>query len=308
MGNIAKRLNIRLSGKCSCNCDHCTMRDLPPVKDLPFDVAVRIAGEQYAAGCREIVIMREASQWADLPEFISVLRDIGYSLIQMQTNGRIFSERDSAEKMVGCGLTHVEVNVFAARKASGDAVMRVPGAQLQVLSGIRNELELGIGVLVVVPVLKSNLGELNMLVRLLASLQVSNIQFNFPRPVFSEDRWRLDNLPRLAEASVAAEAAMRLAALLGMSVSSEAFPFCHLAPQFRRGPDSDEDFSRHVIVDLHISHADAGVQRRQGRPYAEICQACAVKSACPVTWAAYQDLFGTSELWALKSAEEELRR
>gem|GEM_PF-5796091 len=302
----AKRLNIRLGRHCNCNCDHCTMRDIPAMEDLSYEGAVNIATEKFAEGCREIVIMREPSLWDSLPDFIRTLKEIGYELIQMQTNGRVFAERNYAKFMAESGLTHAEINVFAARSATGDAVMQVPGAQLQVLAGIRNLLECGVNVLTVVPVLKSNLSELNLLVRLLASMNVRNIQFNFPRPVYAEERWWLDNLPRLSEASRVVRPAMKLADSLGLAVSSEAFPFCHLNPQFRSGPDADENFSRHVIVDLHISHADAGIQRRHGRPYAEVCASCAAAASCPVTWRAYQEIYGADELRALKSLDEEL--
>jgi hypothetical protein len=186
--------------------------------------------------------------------------------------------------------------LLAAVEPLHDELSGRPGALRGVLAAIQAITRARRQLLITVPVLRRNLRALGAIAALARKLGATRIQFAFPRPVELRDRVVTEPLPRLAPAAAAVRAAARLAAQLGMAVSTEAFPLCHLPPELHGAPDATEDFARHRVDDLHLLHESFADARRSQRPEPPPCRSCSARARCPKTWALYLELFGSDEL------------
>ena len=150
--------------------------------------------------------------------------------------------------------------------------------------------------LVTVPVLRQNLRSLATTVAFAKHLGATRVQFNFPRPVELPGRVVTDAVPRLAHAALAVRQAAKVAAQQGVRVTTEAFPLCVLPEELHGSPDATEDWARHRVDDLHLTHDALDAVRATQRPEPPPCRGCSARERCPKTWALYLELFGSDEL------------
>jgi hypothetical protein len=139
------------------------------------------------------------------------------------------------------------------------------------------------------------------MVELVAKLGLARVQLNFTRPVRIDNQWRTHVLAPLDQATPHIRAALRQARALGLAASTEAVPLCHLDPEDHPAAETARDFIDVRVVDLHRRHESFADHHRQVRPLAPQCAECTLAQVCPTTWAAYQQLFGTSELRPIRA-------
>ena len=292
------RLMLRLGTECNSGCAHCTVADVPADQTRTPEQALREIVEGRRRGCDELVIMRgEPTLRPELAKLAAAAKRLGYRLIQIQTNGRMLSYLPYLERLIQAGVNFYEVSLFGATAETHDAISADVGAYDQTLAGLRHlAARPALGHLVTVGVLAANLHELVACTELIAELGLRRVQFNFTRPVRIDGRWRQEVLARLDDAGPAIREALARAHALGIQGSTEAVPLCQLDPDSRAAAETARDFVDVQVVDLHRRHASFANHHRQVRPHAPQCGRCALAKVCPTTWAAYQELFGTSEL------------
>jgi len=296
----AGRLMLRLTTRCNNRCAHCTVADIAhhPDKAPKQALAEIIAAKK--TGCRELVFMRgEPTLRKDLVPLSRRARDMGYSVIQLQTNGRVLSYEKYLRMFLDAGINFFEVSLYGHTPALHNLVARAEGAFEQTAAGIRNLARLSCDFLVNVPVVKANYTVLSEIAAFVHDAGARRIQFNFTRPVRIGKRWNVSPLVRLDDASVWIRSAIDKALELGMAPGTEAVPLCHLAPHQRDTAGETGDFSRFQAADLHRKASSLGEHRESARPRADECKGCSLASRCPTTWAAYQRLYGTFELRSL---------
>ncbi|MEW5946517.1 MAG: carbamoyltransferase C-terminal domain-containing protein [bacterium] len=292
-----KRLALRLTVLCNNNCIHCTIRDIRHLPERTTTEALAELSAGIEAGCSELVFMRgEATLRDDFVYLAGRARDMGYNLIQAQTNGRMFSYPGYVERLTGAGVNSLEVSIYGHTAALHDAVSGAPGAFAQTVKGLENIISSGNNPLVTVPVIKQNYKSLSGIVKLLDRLGVRRVQFNFSRPVKDRNGVRDFTVAPLAEAAPLINSAMRAALALNMFPDTEAVPLCLLDPQFRHGAETSENWENHMISDLHVRHVSAVPQMKQNRSSASQCHGCTHEKTCPGTWRSYLERFGSSEL------------
>ncbi|MBI5241272.1 MAG: 4Fe-4S dicluster domain-containing protein [Elusimicrobia bacterium] len=291
-----RRLLLRLTTECDCACAHCTMQDLAGKPGRSFAEAAAALLDGRAAGCDELVLMRgEPALWPGLPELAAAARGLGYRFIQVQTSGRAFCRPGLREGLLAA-VDAAEVTVLGPDPETHDAASGVPGSFRETLMGIKALLGAGKEVLATVPVLRRNLSGLDATCVVLSRLGVRRVQFNFPRPVQLSRTVATEPLARLADASAAVRRAARAAAGLGLSVSTEGLPLCHLDAGLRRGAESAADWDRFRVDDLGRVQDGFGSQIRQARPEPPVCRGCRARRRCPRTWGLYLEMFGSAEL------------
>ncbi len=285
-----RRLMLRLAAREGRAQSHAPVADIAHLPDRSFADAARALAAGRAAACSELVIMRGvAAPRPDLPALLARARAMGYAFIQLQTSGGSLA---GVAKLVDA----FEITLFAADEAAHDALAGRPGSLREALAGARAAAAAGREVVLNVPVLRRNLSTLLPAVRLAAKLRARRIQFCFPRPVETAAGPRWAALARLADAAPRIREALRAAARVGLPASTEGVPFCHLDADQRSGPDAEERWDRFRVDDLHRLEEALDPARRGSRPEAPACRGCAVRAACPRTWASYLALFGSSEL------------
>ncbi len=292
-----RRLSLRLTTRCDLDCGHCTLRDQREQPDRSTDEALRSLAEGREAGCDELVILRgEATLRRDLAALVGRARRMGYRFVQLQTDGKPLAAVGLRDELLRAGVDAFEVQLLAADEATHDRLSGVTGAFRATATAIKALAASGRQLLVTVPVLRGNLRGLATTVAFAKHLGATRVQFNFPRPVELPGRAVTDAVPRLAHAALAVRQAAKVAAQQGVTVTTEAFPLCVLPPELHGSPDATEDWARHRVDDLHLTHDALDAVRATQRPEPPPCRGCSARERCPKTWAMYFELFGSDEL------------
>ncbi|MGM0575884.1 MAG: carbamoyltransferase C-terminal domain-containing protein [Myxococcota bacterium] len=296
-----RRLSLRLTTTCNLDCVHCTLRDAMPYGERTFEGAVRALAAGREAGCDELVVMRgEPTGRADLLPLVRRARAMGYRFVQLQTHGASFADAGELKRALEAGVDAFEMMLLAGTEALHDELAGAPGAFRAIAAALRNVAASERMMLVRVPVLRRNLRSLRKTVRVLHRLGVRHVQLEFPRPVELPRGVVTEPLVALPNAAAHACRAAETARDLGMTVTTEGFPLCHLPEWLHGTPDATEDFGRHRVDDVHMVHDDFRDVRSTVRPGAEPCRRCAVRARCPKTWSLYLEMVGTGELIPLE--------
>ncbi len=292
-----RRLLLRVTTDCDNDCSFCTLRDLRGHRERSLLQVENSLQQGRQTGCGELVIMRgEATQNPNLISLVRMARNMGYRKVQLQTNGRRLAEPSYRLRLLDSGVDTFEIGLAAANEKLHDNLVGRAGAFRETALGIRALIRAGADVLITIPVLRKNRHELSHIVALVHKLGVSRVQFNFPRPVEIPRQVVTKPLSRLSVVSPFVREAVKLAQSLGLFVSTEAFPFCHLDESLHATPDATEDWRRYRVDDLHLLHDSLKEERKRARLQAEPCKECRLQEACPRTWAIYLELFGSGEL------------
>ena len=291
-----RRLMLRLTARCNCNCEHCTIADLPDRRERTSNQALAELTRGRRQGCTELVVMRgEATLRKDLLPLLRRAAAMGYEHIQLQTNARMLAHQVYVDKFLQSGVDLFEVSFFGHTAALHDRIAGDEGAFGQTVQGLRNIIARDGGLLVTVPVIRRNFAALPDITRFLAELGVRRLQFDFSRPVKVGRTFNIAALARLDEASPWVRRAVVLADELGLVVSTEAIPLCHLGPEAEHAVEQVAMLGAFQTSDLHRRQASLADHRQESRPKGPACANCAEVARCPTTWAAYQQLFGTAD-------------
>jgi predicted NodU family carbamoyl transferase/MoaA/NifB/PqqE/SkfB family radical SAM enzyme/ferredoxin len=292
-----RRLALRLTTTCNLSCAHCTLADLPNQRERSHDEALRALAEGRRSACDEVVFLRgEPALRADLPELIGAARRMGYRWVQLQSNAAALGEPGRLAALLAVGIDAIEAYLPAGTAEEHDAITRAPGSFARAVRGLGEAAAAPIDLLVSVPLLRSTLRSLPATLKLAARLGASRLQLGLPRPIELADRLVADDVPRLSEVAPILARLLPIAEQLGLTLSTEALPHCHLPPALHGSPDATEDWARHRIDDLHLVHDAVSDVRRTQRPDPPPCRGCSARDACPRTWALYLELFGSDEL------------
>lgn len=298
-----RRLMVRITTQCNSGCAHCTIADIAHHPDRTAQQVVAELVNGRKSGCNELVFMRgEALIRKDFLPIVRKAKELGYTHIQVQTNARLLSFPQYIDKLNKAGMTFYEVAFFGHNEYLHDAIDGTEGAFQQASVGLKNLVASGSPFMVTMPVLKRNFSVLKEIVEYLHEVGVPRIQLQFPRPVQVGPEWQTHPLVRLSNSSHFIRTAMARGKDLGIIMETEGVPLCHLDPSDWNIPDAAEDFGQQEVADVH-RHTDSVAENRdKARPKGDACESCDLKSRCPTTWAAYQELYGTWEFKAQKTA------
>lgn len=128
---------IRIGDSCNNRCYFCFNHgkifetDLSKIKD-----SIR---EGFEGGCRQVVFTgQEPTLHPDIEEILGQAGMIGYEVIQLVSNARLFTYKKFAEKMILAGMTELLVPLYGPDAESHDTITQVPGSFDQTTRGIRN--------------------------------------------------------------------------------------------------------------------------------------------------------------------------
>ena len=281
-----KRLLLRLGTTCNNGCKHCTVRDLRGVHPdrSTMDIFQSLeAGRK--SGAVEVAFLRgESTIRPDFLRLVRRARDLGYGLVQVQTNGRMFATPGFTREAMAAGMTHAEVSLYGPNPEIHDAVARVPGAYAETSQGIRKLAMEGALCHVNIPLLPENIDHLFPMMDQLEEWMVERVQLNLTRPT-PDAQGTLPELLSLSQAVPSILEAIDYGLGIPIEVGTEGIPLCVLGTRSNVASDLFPPQSEIRIDDLHRVTEDLGPLRESYRPFPPLCDACSWKERCPGTWA-----------------------
>lgn len=269
--------------------------------------------------CRELALARSRGAWlasfsggeASLhPDILKVLRSakkLGFSFIQVATNGFRFSDPLFAARAAAAGANEVKISLHARDSATHDLAVGVKGAFSKALKAVDNCNALGLKVSANFAITRLNYRQMPAFARFMTEvLGLTGFCFMFS---FYEGRM-LENGKRLRVRYSAALPYLRKALsymeragvrpetkMLSNLVPCLAPEYANLMSDWGRGPQETDSPVLRAAPGEGASAARHGSRKKK----TQACAACVYRDVCYGVDAGYLDRFGESEFKALKA-------
>jgi cyclic pyranopterin phosphate synthase len=293
--SVAGRIDMKIGFACNNLCRFCVQGDKRHRVRPPTTERVREelrAGRGRADGV--VFTGGEPTLRRDLPGLVSFAREIGYTTVQIQTNGRTFASRRYCRELVDAGATEFSPALHGHVQELHDFLTRAPGSFAQTTRAIRNLKSMDQYVLTNTVVVRANFRNLPAIARLLVTLGVDQFQFAFVHPVGTAGASFTQVVPRMEIAAPYIREGLRIGLNAGLNVDAEAVPYCILPGYEQCVVESRIPETR--VVDGGVTVEDYRTYRvTEGKLKGPDCPACRYFDACEGPWREYPERYGFDE-------------
>lgn len=295
-----KRVDIKIGFSCNNRCLFCIQGNKRFIEsDLdPEEIKKRLKlGRKDGAEAVVFTGGEPTFRPELLLELVSYARKIGYKVIQIQSNGRMFSYMNYCEKIIDSGANEFSPAVHGFSAEVHDNLTMVTGSWDQTIRGIRNLKKLGQYVMVNSVVVTDNFKSIPKLADLLIELKVNQFQFAFIHinELIVNDREMINRVvPRISEVAPYIKKGLQIGIDAGVRVMTEAVPYC-----FMKG--YEKFIAESIIPEAHVFDGQLEIKdytkyrKDQGKSRGPQCVKCKYFNVCEGPWREYPDIFGWEE-------------
>lgn len=292
---MGKRVDIKTGFICNNNCRFCVQADNKLKGNRNFD-EIKKDLEDSRKRCDGVVLTGgEVTIRKDFLDIVKYAESLGYKTIQIQTNGRMFSDLEFCKKTIHAGATEFSPALHGYCAEQHDYLTRAEGSFMQTVRGIKNLKSLGAHVLTNSVVVKPNYRNVPDIAKLLVKLDVDQFQFAFVHPM--GNAWaNFDSIvPFISLAAPYIHKGLEIGIESGKSVMAEAMPFCMMKCY-------EEFIAEKVIPETEIKGTksqntyDYSEERKnQGKTKFNQCKECKWDNVCEGPWKEYPLKRGNDE-------------
>lgn len=294
---VRPRIDVKVGFGCNNHCRFCVQgRKRERFGWRPKDELVGFMRDSRAKYHGVVFTGGEPTLHPELVALVSAARELGYTSIQVQSNGRMFAYKKLCQALIAAGANEFSPALHGHRADCHDYLTSVAGSFEQTLKGIRNLKALGQRVITNSVITRSNFRHLPELAALLVENGVDQFQLAFVHPVGSAgpDANFASIVPRLSLLQGHLHAALELGQAAGRAVMTEAVPYC-----FMRGVEhlvgeqimpSTRIFDAEGVIEEYRDYRLSG-GKAKGPP----CDTCQKSPECEGPWREYVDRYGWDE-------------
>lgn len=291
------RVDIKLGFSCNNCCEFCVQGNKRALHGARPSHQVLLDLQQgREQGASEVVFTGgEPTLQKTLIPAIRAARALGYSSVQVQTNGRSLSYEPFCRTLIKAGATEFSPALHGATSATHDRLTRAAGSFNQTVAGIRNLTALGQRVITNTVITSLNYSELPQLAHLLVDLGVAQFQFAYVHIVGTAAA-NVDWLPpRKTDVLPFVYAGLDVGRAAQVRGMTEAIPFCLM--RGREDCVAEQIIPPSMIYDADKVISDYGRYRRnEAKVKQDACQSCRWYSRCEGPWREYPERFGWGEM------------
>jgi MoaA/NifB/PqqE/SkfB family radical SAM enzyme len=295
-----KKLDVKTGFICNNNCRFCVQADNKCTGNRTSNEIICNLKE-CANECDSVVFTGgEVSIRKDFIHLIEEARKIGYKTIQIQTNGRMFSDISFCSKVIKAGANQFSPAIHGYCKEQHDYLTRAQGSFQQTVKGIRNLKKLGAYILTNTVIVKSNYMDSEKMAKLLVKLDVDQFQFAFVHGCGNAWKNRYQIIPNMTIASIYMKKGLYIGINAGKNVMTEALPYCMMKGY-------EEYAAERIIPDTAVrgkeyqNTDDYGTERKtMGKVKFPQCKDCMYYIYCEGVWNDYKKMFGGEEFVAIR--------
>ncbi len=295
------RVDIKTGFSCNNKCRFCVQgtkrTDYP---DKATEELLQTITDARAHADEIVLTGGEVTIRKDLPDLVRHARDLGFSVIQVQTNGRMMAVESALDRLIEAGATEFAPALHGHTAEIHDGLTRAPGAFRQTARGIVNARKRGIPVLLNSVITRDNAPYLVEMAELFVKLKVNQFQFAFVHGIgtVSEDYEAI--VPKFSEIRDDVLRAIDIAVAAGVTVMTEAIPLCFL-PGYEKYA-AEWLIPHTMIFDAEWVIEDYTDQRwTAGKERGEACTGCRWEGRCEGPWRDYPDNYGWDEFEAVQA-------
>ena len=291
-----RRVDIKIGFSCNNHCKFCVQgnkREFFPNKNT--EEVKYILRDCYSEGIEGVVFTGgEPTIRKDIIELVEYARSLKFKLIQIQTNGRMFSYATFCKMIVDVGATEFSPAVHGPNEKIHDFLTSAKGSFKETIKGIENLKKLGQFVLTNTVITSYNYRYLPNIAKLLVDLGVDQFQFAFVHIVGTAAINADWIVPRKKEIMFYVKKGLDIGIKAGTRIMTEAIPYC-----FMRG--YEDYIAEKVIPSTKIFDYDLIVENftesriKEGKSKSPNCDKCRHVNLCEGPWKEYPELFGWNE-------------
>ena len=290
-----KRVDIKTGFLCNNNCYFCVQAQNKCSGNRSLDEIKNDLLESKKTCDAVVLTGGEVTIRKDFFDIVKYAKQLGYKQIQIQTNGRMFSDIDFCKKTIKAGANEFSPAVHGYCAEQHDFLVRVNGAFKQVVKGIINLKSLNQKIIMNSVIVKSNYRDLEKIAKLFVKLKVDQFQFAFVHALGSAETNFDMVMPNMTLAANEVKKALDVGIRNKIPCMAEGFTFCVM--------DGYEKYlSEHFIPDTQIrgrdfqNTDDYKTQRLvDGKVKFDCCNGCKYDNICEGSWKEYPEKKGVNE-------------
>ncbi len=299
------RADVKVGYACNNNCLFCVIADKRKRGNLKTAEVKRQLELARNDGARDVVLTGgEVTIRKDVFEITAFARDCGFEKIQIQTNGRMLSNYEFAQKLVAAGATEFGPSLHGSTAQMHDGLVQCEGAFEQTVQGMKNAKLLGVPILANTVITKSNYRSCAEIARLLLDLKVDQFQLAFVHPQGNAHSNFDKIVPRISLASGFIKKALDYGKTRGAKMMVEAIPFCLMKGY--EGYCSEKFIPKTEIRSPGEFTPDfEAVRKKEGKAKSGSCKKCRFFAECEGPWHEYPEKLGWSEFVPCRGKKRE---
>lgn len=189
-------MKIYLTGTCNNNCLFC--RESKTGENPTDQIERQIKSFDCCKDNRIIFTGTEPTTRHDIFDLLMRARNTGAEFIQLNSNGRMFSDVQFAKKIVSTGANYFKISLHGHNPRLHDRITQTNGSFVKTIRGIENLIKLGQGdnIVLLIVVNKFNIKYLYNIVQLAMKLKIKKAQLNIVK-TYDNNLWvSLDELSK----------------------------------------------------------------------------------------------------------------
>jgi len=297
-----KKTVIFAGYKCNNKCIFCINWDK---RNIPgrttSEIKKEMAGARNRGSTYLEIIGGEPTIRPDIIEIISFAKDLGFKTIMMSTNGRMYSYKEFAQKIIKAGLNSIVFSIHGYNAKLHDSLTQVKGSFNQLKKGIENVRKAGLeDIGSNTTIIKQNYKRLPEIGKLIYDLGIRNSEFIFVDPTYGA---AYDNFNELVHKISTAAFYMHKCLDIGKKNNIAHWhiryvPLCYFTnylDQISEIQEVNTFETEHIAPDFYNPNAEKGRQSI-GRAKTIKCKGCLLYNKCEGIWKEYLKHYGDKEL------------
>lgn len=289
-------LDIKITYRCNNLCLFCVAgHKRETIPDLPAAHIKKLLEDMRPTRDEAVFTGGEPALHPDFIEIVRYARkDLGYRIVQAQSNGRMFAYKKYCEKVVEAGANQFAFSLHGHTAEIHDALTTRPGSFAQTMAGMLNLLGMGMLVVTNTIVTKQNFTSLPDIARLLVKLGVKQFMFSYPRISGYCEENVSEVAVRMSDAAPYLKQALALSLRAGRLPLTEAFTPCIMAGYenciLERLMSKRTVLDGAGAIDDYVGHRMKFLKQKGPR-----CPECKWFPECEGPWPDYPRYFSWSE-------------
>ena len=294
-----ERIDLKIGFLCNNDCKMCVQAHKKQFGNKPSKQLKQYLRESVAKYKGIVFTGGEPTIREDILDLVGFAKKAGYSLIQIQTNGRMFAYRDFCLSMIDAGANEFAIAIHGHIAKLHGYLTGSMDSFGQALQGIKNLLALNQRVLTNTVITKPNYRHLPEIAELLAGLGVRQFQFAFVH-ILGNAAKNIDSIvPRKSLVAPYLKKALDIGISSKARPITEAIPYC-----FMQGYEkciSERTIPRTKVYDLDYVIEDfTKVRQKEGKAKRPLCKTCRCYNVCEGPWREYPQKYGWEEFYPVK--------
>jgi len=295
MKPVVERVDVKTGFKCNNRCLFCVQGNKRDIHGNKTTEEVRETLRNARRDSDSIVFTGgEVTIRPDFLELVAYAKELGFRIIQIQTNGRMLAYKKFCEETVAAGANEFSPALHGHTPELHEYLTRAENSFKQTVQSIRNLRALGQPIITNTVITRPNFRHLPEIARILVGLGVGQYQFAYVHPVGAAGTNFFAMSPRMTLIESFVKKGLAVGLSRKVVAVTEAIPYC-----FMKGFEqcvAEQYIPRTKIFDAKFVVDDYTEFRlTEGKAHGPQCIECSWLSVCEGPWREYPEHYGWDE-------------